>query len=226
VISSEYLKNPVAPQPPKPNRSYVIGADSSMGLSTGNPAAIAVIDIETGAMVHSEKGMMSPDRLAYRCGELSDLYNGALIVPERNNTGVAVIQRLCDLGYGEPDRLYRHLDEKLKRKVDEDKLTIDEAFEQAKLGFPTTFQGAANKSHAALMLEESIRKEWLGVSQEFIDEAHTVVWFDNETFGPLPGQDHHADLFMATMIANYVVRTLAAMNAGFVGVMPQVGYAR
>lgn len=224
VISAEYLKDPCAHQEPKPHRSYVIGADSSLGLSTGNPAAIAVLDEETGAMVHSEKSAMSPDRLAFRCGELSDHYNGALIAPERNNTGFAVIQRLCDLGYA--DRLYRHLDEKLKRKVDEDKLTIDEAWELAKFGFPTTFQGAANKSHAALMLEESIRKEEMFPDQAFIDEAHTVVWFDNETFGPLPGQDHHADLFMATLIANYVRRTVAAMNAGFIGVMPQTGYAR
>jgi hypothetical protein len=224
VISAAYLKEPCEPQEPKEGRGYLIGVDSSLGLAGGNPAAIAVIDEETGRMCHSEKMRLAPDLLAYRVGELHELYNGALIVPERNNTGVALIQRLCDLGY--TDFIYRHLDERLKRQVEDGKKTIDEAMEEAQLGFPTTFQGASSKSHAAMMLEESIRRGELGVDQAFIDEAVTVIWFDNETFGPMPGQDHHADLFMATLIVNYVRRTRASMSGGFIGVLPEVGYAR
>jgi hypothetical protein len=224
VISAAYLKEPCEPSERRAGRTYLIGVDSSLGLAGGNPAAIAVIDEETGRMCHSEKMRLAPDLLAYRVGELHELYNGALIVPERNNTGVALIQRLCDLGY--TDFIYRHLDERLKRQVEDGKKTIDEAMEEAQLGFPTTFQGASSKSHAAMMLEESIRKGELGVDQAFIDEAVTVIWFDNETFGPMPGQDHHADLFMATLIVNYVKRTRASMQGGFIGILPEVGYAR
>lgn len=226
VISGQYLREPCQASEPKEGRSYILGIDSSLGVSGGNPSGLVVLDEETGRMVFSERVLMSPDQLAYHGGEISDKYNGAFIVPERNNTGVALISALCTLGYGEPDRLYRHLDESLKRKVEDGKLTIDEAFEQAKLGFPTTFQGQANKSHAAQMLEESVRKEEIGVSELFIEEARTIVWFDNETFGPIPGQAHHGDVFMASLIANYVRRTRASMTGGFLGIMPEVGYAR
>jgi hypothetical protein len=222
VVSQEYLKDPATPSEPKENREYVIGVDSSLGKSTGNPSAIAVIDVATGATVHSEKPRLSPDRLAYRVGELSDIYNGATLAPERNNMGVAVIQKLCDEGY--EDRIYRHLSESLKRKIDNGSLTVDEARQQADLGFPTTFEGAGSKSNAAMMLEESIRKQWLQPSALFCDEAKTVVWFDNGKFGAMPGYED--DLFMATLIANYVIRARESMTGGFVGVMPEVGYAR
>lgn len=226
VISPALLKEPCEAQEPRPNRSYIIGVDSSLGLSSGNPAAIAVIDEVTGRLVHSEKERKSPDQLAYRVGELSDHYNGAFIVPERNNTGVALIGALCTLGYGDMDRLYRHLDAPALRRIEDGVSTVEEELEKAQLGFPTTFKGFGSKSHAAQVLEESVRKKWLQVDQAFIDEARVVVWFDNETFGPLPGQDHHADLFMATMIANYVLRERAAMSGGFIGVLPAIGHAR
>ncbi len=222
VVSASYLKDPCTPAEPKENRQYVIGVDSSLGLAGGNPSAIAVVDVETGANVHSEKLRLSPDLLAYRVGELSDHYNGALIAPERNNMGVAVIQKLCDEGYS--DRIYRHLSEQLKRKIDDGSLTVDEAAEQAQLGFPTTYEGAGSKSNAAMMLEESVRKQWLQPSQLFCDEAKTVVWFDNGKFGAMPGFED--DLFMATMIANYLIRAAEGLRGSFIDVLPVVGYAR
>jgi hypothetical protein len=226
VISGQYLREACQSSEPKENHRYIVGIDSSLGVSGGNPSGIVVLDEETGRMAFSERVLMSPDQLAFHAGGISDRFNGAFIVPERNNTGVALIGALCTLGYGEPDRLYRHLDEPAKRRIEDGKSDVDEEVEKAKLGFPTTFQGAASKSHAAMMLEESIRKEEIGVSGLFIEEARTIVWFDNETFGPIPGQSHHGDVFMATLIANYVRRTRASMTSGFVGVMPEVGYAR
>ncbi len=222
VVSQQFLKEPCEPVAPKDGREYVIGVDSSLGKSTSNHCAIAVIDVETGANVHSEKPLMSPDRLAYRVGELSELYNGATIAPERNNMGIAVIQKLCDLGY--EDRIYRHLSERLKRLIDTGSLNVDEARQQADLGFPTSFEGAGSKSNAAMMLEESIRKKDMQPSALFCEEAKTVVWFDNGKLGAMPGYED--DLFMATLIANYVIRARESLTGGFVGVMPEVGYAR
>lgn len=222
VISAAYLKDPCSPALPVEGHDYVIAADPSLGLESGNPAGVVVIDIGNGRTAHAEKAKRPPDQLAYRLGELSDFYNGALIVPERNNMGIAVIQRLVEDGYG--DRIYRHLDERLKRKIEDGKLTIDEANEQAQLGFPTTAEGASAKSVGALMLEESVRKGWLGVSAEFCEEAKTVVWFDNGKFGAMPGYED--DLFMATLIGNYVIRAAEGLNTGFIGVLPEVGYAR
>lgn len=226
VISPVYLKEPCEPSEPIEGHAYIIGGDSSLGRAGGNPSAIVVIDVDLGCIVHSEKSKQSPDQFAYRVGELSDHYNNAFIVPESNNTGYAVISALCNLGYGEIDRLYRHLDAQAMRRIAKGASTVDEELEAAPFGFPTTFKGPSSKSTAGQWLEESVRKKWLLVDQAFIDEALVVVWFDNETFGPLPGQAHHADLFMATTIANFVMRSRATLSGGFVGVMPEVGYAR
>lgn len=226
VISPVYLKEPCEPAEPEEGHSYIVSIDSSLGRAGGNPGAIAIIDVDLGRMVHSEKEKRSPDQLAYRGGELSDHYNDGFIVPESNNTGYAVIDALCNLGYGGIDRLYRHLDAQAMRRLNDGKSSLEEELEKAPFGFPTTFKGYASKSTAGQWLEESVRKKWLEVDQAFIDEALVVVWFDNETFGPLPGQDHHADLFMAVVIGNFVMRCRAALTGGFVGVMPEVGYAR
>ena len=227
VISPLFLKEPCAPSEPIEGHAYIIGVDSSLGRAGGNPSAIVVIDVDApGCIVHSEKERRSPDQLAFRTGELSDHYNGGFIVPESNNTGYALIDALCNLGYGEIDRLYRHLDAAAMRRIFAGTSTIDEELEKAPFGFPTTFKGYASKSTAAQWLEESIRKKWLVPDQAFVDEALVVVWHDNETFGPLPGQDHHADLFMATLIANFVMRLRATLTGGFVGVMPETGWAR
>lgn len=226
VVSPKFLKLPCEHSEPQEGHRYIIGVDSSLGRAGGNPSAISVIDQDLGMMVHSEKERRSPDQLAYRSGELSDHYNGALIVPEANNTGYAVIEALCANGYGDPERLYRHLDAAAMRRLNAGDSDLDEELEKAPFGFPTTFKGYASKSTAAQKLEESIRKGWLQVDQAFIDEARVVVWHDNETFGPLPGQDHHADLFMATMIANFVMRIRASVEGGFLGVLPETGHAR
>ncbi len=219
VVSMQYLKSPCEMSQPKVGRSYVIGADPSLGLESGNPAGIVIVDITTGQTVHEEKTKRAPDLLAYRLEELSDIYNGAEIVPERNNMGIAVIQKLIEDGYD--DRVYRHLDAPLLRKVDSGELSIDEAKELAKPGFPTT---AEVKPVSAMMLEESIRRKWLSVGPQFIEEARNVVWFDNGTFGAQPGFED--DLFMAQLIANYVIRCAEFLRGGFVGVLPEVGHAR
>jgi len=226
VVSPKYLKNPCEHREPQAGHRYIIGADSSLGRAGGNPSAIVVIDLDLGQVVHSEKERRSPDQLAFRVGELSDHYNDAFIVPEANNTGYALIDSLCTQGYGDVERLYRHLDAAAMRRLNAGETTLDEELEKAPFGFPTTFKGYASKSTAAQMLEESIRKGWLQVDQPFIDEARVVVWNDNETFGPLPGQDHHADLFMATLIASFYMRIRASIDGGFSGALPEFGDAR
>lgn len=226
VISPVYLKTPCEHREPQAGHSYIVSVDSSLGRAGGNPSAIAVIDIDLGEVVHTEKERRSPDQLAYRVGELSDYYNGAFIVPEANNTGYALIESLCTLGYGEPVRLYRHLNADAMRRLNAGESTLDEELEKAPFGFTTSYKGYASKSTAAQMLEESIRKGWLKVDQAFIDEARVVVWNDNETFGPLAGQDHHADLFMAVMIGNFYMRIRASIDGGFSGVLPVFGDAR
>ncbi len=98
----------------------------------------------------------------------------------------------------------------------------DEAMEQAQHGFPTD---AVNKPLAGLALEEAVRTGALGLSsKEFCTQALTVVWNDSGSFAALPGYED--DLFMALAIGWFVLRMETGLLTGFVGVVPETGYAR
>jgi hypothetical protein len=99
---------------------------------------------------------------------------------------------------------------------------LDEAHERSEFGLPTT---AANKADYAIELERSIRTGEIGLSsQEWCEEARTVVWFDNGKWGAMSG--YHDDSFVALALANYVRVKLLGQFVGFVGVMPETGWAR
>jgi hypothetical protein len=217
VVSAQFLKVTCAAAGPAEGHEYAIGCDTSLGLDSGDPSAIEIIDIQTGRQVYEETLKQQPDLLAYRLAELSELYNQALIVVERNNSGIATIRKLLELGYEQ--QVYRHLDVRLKRAIEDGRLSVDEAFMQAQFGFPTTHE---SKPLAAIEFEEGLRRGWLGLSsQACCDEAKTVVWFDNGSFGALPG--YHDDRFMALAIVWYVTRTAMGSFTGFVGAMPETG---
>src|SRR6266446_8888995 len=108
VVSAQYLKVTCLSTGAVDGHEYAIGCDTSLGLESGDPSAIEIIDIQTGRQVHDETLKQQPDLLAYRLAELSDEYNGALIVVERNNSGIATLRKLLELGY--EHRVYRHLD--------------------------------------------------------------------------------------------------------------------
>jgi hypothetical protein len=221
VIQARYLKVTCQPQEnAQEGHEYIIGCDTSLGHESGDPAAIEVIDITTGRQVHSETLKRSPDLIAYRLEELHRQYNWAIVVVERNNTGIATIRELQKL-IGE-EFIFRYLDRRLQRKVEDGDLTIDEAMAQAEFGLPTT---DANKADFAIELERAIRTAELGLSsEEFCEEARTVVWFDNGKWGAMSG--YHDDKVIALAIANYVRVKLLGQFMGFVGVMPETGYAR
>lgn len=221
VIQGKYLKVTCLPhEEGVAGHEYIIGCDTSLGHETGDPSAIEVIDITTGRQVHSETLRRSPDLIAYRLEELHHLYNGALVVVERNNTGIATIRELQRLIM--EDFIFRYLDRSLQRKVEDGELNFDEAMARAEFGLPTT---AANKADYAIALEQAIRTGEIGLSNEdWCQEARTVVWFDNTKWGALGG--YHDDRVIALALANYVRMKLTAQTVGFIGVMPETGYAR
>jgi hypothetical protein len=74
-------------------------------------------------------------------------------------------------------------------------------------------------------LEEGIRTGDLGLSsEEFCTEAKTVVWFDDRSWGALPG--YHDDRVMALAIGWYVARTMMGIFTGHMDCVPEVGDAR
>lgn len=223
VISPLYLKVVCEPQTEAiPGREYLIGCDTSLGAEDSDSSAIEVIDLLTGRQAHSEELKISPDLLAYRLVELSDLFNYALIGVERNNTGIATLKKLTELI--EAERIYKELTVGQRRQVEDGKKTYGEAMDEAEFGIATT---TANKSLYAVFLEQAIRTGEIGLSnQEWCDQAQTVVWLNSQKtqWGAMPG--FHDDRFIALAIANYIRMTKYGEFASFVGIMPTGGYAR
>jgi hypothetical protein len=220
LVRADYLKTDgCKPEGAREGHTYLIAADTSLGLQSGDPAAIQVLDVDTGRQCKEVSLTVAPDLLGVTLAALSDEYNGAQIVVERNGPGIATIIKLIELGY--EDRLYKHLDARKRRAVEDGRLDLDEAMRDAQYGFPT---GADNKPVLGVKLEEGIRTGDLGLSsEEFCVECKTVVWFDDRSWGALPG--YHDDRVMALAIGWYVARTQMGLT-GFMGVMPVSGEAR
>ena len=222
IISPMYLKVTCEPQGPIEGREYLITCDTSLGTEDGDSSAIEVIDLWTGRQCHSEELKISPDLLAFRLVELSDLYNGALIGVERNNTGVATLKKLSELV--EPERIYKELTAAQKRAVEDGRKTYEEAMDEAEPGLYTS---TANKALYAVFLEQAIRTGEIGLSnQEWCDQAQTVVWLNSQKtqWGAMPG--FHDDRVLALAIANYIRVTNYAQFRSGLEILPEVGDAR
>lgn len=221
VIAPKDLKVTCNFSEPRAGHEYLVSVDTSGGSEKGNPAAIQVIDICCGAQVFEEKLKLKPDLLGIRVAEVCELYFRALIVVESNNTGIATINKLRELGYD--DVLYRHLSAPLRRAVDRGDKTIEEAMEQAEFGFPTD---SINKPLAGMAIEKGVRTGELALaSQEFVDQAQKVVWKDNGTFSGASSTDED-DLFMALAIGWFVITTMYGFFSRGMEVLPEVGDAR
>lgn len=93
---------------PERGRRYVVSADPSEG--TGGDPGAAIVFRDDGVHCATIHGQLAPWDMARILVHVSKLYNRALIIPERNNHGHAVIQAIIrELQYR---RVYVHRDEK------------------------------------------------------------------------------------------------------------------
>ncbi len=93
---------------PIDGESYVFALDCSEGVG-GDPSGGVMYKRSNGQHVATLDGQFQPHDAAAVAVEFCKEYNGALLAPERNNHGHAVIQAVSTLGY---NRVYRHEDEK------------------------------------------------------------------------------------------------------------------
>jgi len=84
---------------PVAGRPYVISADVAEGLSHGDFDSIDVIDHTTNVQVAHFHGKMSPSQFATLLFHVGMRYNNGWIVPEKNNHGQTVIERLIEMEY-------------------------------------------------------------------------------------------------------------------------------
>jgi hypothetical protein len=86
--------------PPQTGREYIAGVDPAGGGSEGDYSCAQVIDRGTGMQCAELHGHYPPRELAMELMALAALYNGALLVVERNNHGHGVLAHLRAMGCG------------------------------------------------------------------------------------------------------------------------------
>lgn len=183
----------------KENTSFVIGSDTSMGLSAGaDPSAAVVLAVEPdgGAQeVASFNGVIAPDEFAEILNWLGRFYSftlgdGALVGVENNEEGGAVVNHLLLKRWRYP-RLYYSKD-MFTGKPKRD-------------GVPGFVTHAHNKSGLITFLAEDIRNHAiLFRTPNLIQQLKGYQELPNGKFGPAPGSKHKDDFVSAAMIARYL----------------------
>jgi hypothetical protein len=179
--------------------SFVIGADTSMGLSAGaDPsAAVTLATYPDGSAeeVASYNGVIAPDDFAEILNWLGRFYayrlgDGALIGVEHNEEGGAVVNHLLQKRWRYPKLYYAK--DMFTGKTKRDSVP----------GFVTH---SHNKSGLITFLAEDIRnRSILFRSLKLIEQLKSYQELPNGKYGPAPGSKHKDDFVSAAMIARYL----------------------
>lgn len=132
---------------------YSVGVDSAEGLGHGDNASFQVVRHDTGEQVAAYAQRLTPDLLALLSFRVGHWYNGALLVVEANNHGIATLAALRRLGYRSLFRR-QQVNRVFNRPTEE-------------LGFKTT---RSTKALLIANLDEALRNDDL-----ILREAETVT---------------------------------------------------
>lgn len=157
---------------PRKDRTYVIGADVSHGLSASN-STLLVGCKETGEVVAEfANATLSPDEFARVTAAAGLFWGGdkgyAFVVPERNGPGGIYIKQLVKLGY---PWIYRHMDESADRGQQMDDLGWHSS-RQSKIDLLGWLRGAI------------ARDEIICKSEQCLMEAMSYVYYESGGVGP------------------------------------------
>jgi len=83
---------------PEVGRKYALGVDPAEGNVRSDDSIIQVVDADNKQQCAVLAGKVEPDTLARYASQLATWYNGAPILPERNNHGHQLIAELSKLG--------------------------------------------------------------------------------------------------------------------------------
>ena len=165
---------------------YVISADVARGDSA-DYSTFHVIDTDESEVVAEFKGKVPPDQFAILLAEAGKRYNNALLCPENNTYGYAVIMKLRDLGY--TNLYFKNEKDKFNAVYGLGEVPI------AKVGFTTSGQ---SRGQILTKIEEVIRNGKIGIySSRFYDEMKTFVWTGTKAQA-MKGK--HDDLIMSLAI--------------------------
>ena len=84
---------------PREGRMYLVSADASEGVQDGDFSVAHVIDRTSWEVVAVWRGRPHPGVFGQELANLGYLYNNAILIPELNNNGWAVVERLKTMEY-------------------------------------------------------------------------------------------------------------------------------
>ena len=96
-------------QLPRGDAKYIIGVDAAEGLPTSDWSVSSVVELKNCVHVGTLRARMPIDTFTQQIYQLAQRYNNALVVVERNNHGLTVLELLKRLGY---TRIYEHDDKR------------------------------------------------------------------------------------------------------------------
>ena len=173
------------------DKKYIISADVSRG-DADDYSTFHVIDTEASEVVAEYRGKLPPDKFAQVMAEAGRRYNTALLCPESNTYGYAVIMKLVDLEY---KNLY------FKNEKDRYNSLYGET-DLSKVGFQTN---AKSRNQILTKLEESLRTKTIKVySARLYEEIKTFIWKGTKAQAR---KGAHDDLIMALAIGNWLYDT-------------------
>lgn len=148
---------------PQPGRKYVISADVARG-DGADFSAFQVIDTQESEVVCEFKGKSPPDEFALVLAEAGRKYNDALLCPENNSYGYALIMKLVELGY--TNLYYANQRDKFAAQYGTPDIS--------KIGFATS---SKTRTQILTKLEEVLRRhEIKSYSSRLYDELKTFIW--------------------------------------------------
>jgi len=176
--------------------NYIISADVSRGDGK-DYSTFHVIDAGESEVVCEFKGKIPPDQFAVLLAEAGKRYNNALLCPENNTYGYAVLVKLQEIVY--PNIYFAR--EKDKFDVLYGNGSI------AKAGFSTQKH---SRSQILTKLEQVIRNKEIRVySSRFYEEVKTFVWKNNKAQAM---RDKNDDLILSLAIGLWLYETTPNRN--------------
>ena len=175
----------------QPENKYVISADIARGDSA-DFSTFHVIDTNESEVVAEFKGKSPPDQFALILIEASKRYNNAVICPENNTYGYAVLMKLKEL---KCQNIY----------FEKEKDRISALYNDGPIGKAGFSTQGPSRSKILTKLEEVIRNNQIKVySSRFYEEMKTFVWKGTK---PQAMRGKHDDLVMSLAIGVWLYDT-------------------
>ena len=167
---------------------YVISADVSRG-DAADYSTFQVLDITNAEQVAEYRGKLPPDQFAVLLAEAGKRYGDALICPENNTYGFAVVMKLVEIGY---QNLY------FKNEKDKFAALYGGETNLSKIGFTTS---ATSRGQILTKFEQVLRNNTVSFySSRLLEELKTFIWKGTKAQAQKGKND---DLVMAAAIGRW-----------------------